>query len=117
MAVQAAGLRHKLWTGEVAARFPALRLPNGASALWQPDSGVLDAAAAAQLLAALAARVGADVRAGSRLVGWRDAGALKVPMLSGSHRVGAIAAARAGAVVWQYDSGCSVMCSDECSSL
>ena len=77
MAVQAAGLRHKLWTaGEVAARFPALRLPGGASALWQADSGVLDAAAAAQLLRALAARVGADVRAGGRLVGWRDAGAL-----------------------------------------
>lgn len=74
--VQAAGLRHKLWSaGEVAARFPAVRLPSGASALWQPDSGVLDATAAAQLLAALAARVGADVRAGSRLVGWRDAGA------------------------------------------
>ena len=84
MTVQAAGLQHKLWTaGEVAARFPALRLPVSASALWQADSGVLDAAAAAQLLAALAARVGADVRAGGRLVGWRDAGALAAPALSG----------------------------------
>ena len=83
MTLQAAGLRHKLWTaGEVAARFPALRLPARASALWQPDSGMLDAAAAAQLLAALAARVGASVRAGSRLVGWRDAGALPLLTLS-----------------------------------
>ena len=88
MTVQAAGLRHKLWTaGEVAARFPALRLPSRATALWQPDGGVLDAAAAAQLLAALAARVGANVRAGSRLVGWRDAGALQVLNVSALRRV------------------------------
>ena len=59
----------------MSARFPVLRLPAGASALWQPGGGMLDGAAAAALLAALAARAGADVRGGARLTGWRDAGA------------------------------------------
>ena len=58
----------------MAARFPALRLPNHAAALWQPQGGVLDGAAAAQLLTSLAARAGVDVRSRSRLTGWRDAG-------------------------------------------
>ncbi len=75
-AAQETGLRHRLWgASEVSARFPVLRLPAGASALWQPGGGMLDGAAAAALLAALAARAGADVRGGARLTGWRDAGA------------------------------------------
>lgn len=78
MPVQAAGLRFGMLSAEeVGAAFSRLRPPRGSAALYTPLGGMVQGRLAAAVLAAMAARAGADVAPAGRprgLLGWRDAG-------------------------------------------
>ncbi|MGI5127871.1 N-methyl-L-tryptophan oxidase [Pseudonocardia sp. CA-107938] len=59
---------------EAARLAPALRLPDAATAVYDPAAGVIDAEAALRVQRALAEAAGADLRAGEPVLGWTDDG-------------------------------------------
>lgn len=69
------GLPHQLLEpGDVARRFPQLRLRPGEVALYEPEAGILAAEPCLQALLARAVERGAAVLAGVRVAGWEEAG-------------------------------------------
>jgi sarcosine oxidase len=57
---------------ETARRFPGVELPDGHRAQLEPGAGVLDPEAGVRAQLAAARRAGAEIRAGTRLTGWRE---------------------------------------------
>jgi sarcosine oxidase len=55
----------------VRARFPALRPPDGAVAIWEPRAGVLDPEAAIEAQLSVARSVGAELKFGEKVTKWR----------------------------------------------
>ncbi len=67
-------LEHEILTAQdVAARFPAYRLPEGMHAIFQPDGGFLDPERCIAAHVALARSSGAEVTTGQRVLGWTRA--------------------------------------------
>jgi sarcosine oxidase len=76
---------------ETARRFPALRVPEGDLAVWEPRAGVLDPERAVAAMLALGRAAGAELREGETLVEWRgEGGALRVETTRGSLSCGAL---------------------------
>jgi sarcosine oxidase len=72
-------------------RFPALRVPEGEVAIWEPRAGVLDLERCVAAHLDLARREGATLRFGETLAGWRDEGdGLHVETSAGSVDCGAL---------------------------
>lgn len=69
---------------EVRARFPALRPPDGAVAIWEPRAGVLDPEAAIEAQLFLARSMRAEFRFGEKVTKWRTTSeGVEVTTLSG----------------------------------
>lgn len=56
---------------ELRARFPSLRPPDDAVAIWEPRAGVLDPEAAVEAQLSVARSVGADLKFGEKVTKWR----------------------------------------------
>jgi sarcosine oxidase len=61
----------ELNASEIRARFPALRPPDGAVAIWEPRAGVLDPEAAIGAQLSLARALRAELRFGEKVTRWR----------------------------------------------
>jgi sarcosine oxidase len=69
------GLAHELWTAaEVHARVPALVVPDGLSAVWEPRAGFIRAEPAVHALLAAARGRGAELVFDTTVSGWRREG-------------------------------------------
>jgi sarcosine oxidase len=76
----------ELGAGELRARFPALRAPDDAVAIWEPRAGVLDPEAAINAQLSLARASGAELRFGEKVTKWRaTGGGVEVTTVSGSY--------------------------------
>lgn len=74
---------------EIAARMPALHVPDGYHAVYDPSAGMLEAAAAIEALRGSARRSGADLRFDTPVLGWDAAsGGVEVRTASGTIRAG-----------------------------
>jgi sarcosine oxidase len=76
----------ELSASELRARFPALRPPDDAVAIWEPRAGVLDPEAAIEAQLSLARASGAELRFGEKVTKWRatDSG-VEVTTVSGTY--------------------------------
>jgi sarcosine oxidase len=74
------GLVHEVWSAsEVRQRVPALQVPDGLSAVWEPRAGFLRAERAIAAMLAAARRRGAELVFDTAVTGWRREGtALRV---------------------------------------
>ncbi len=73
-------LVHEVWTAsEVRARAPALRVPDGLSAVWEPRAGFVRAEPAITAMLAEARRHGAELVFNTAVTGWhRDGASIRV---------------------------------------
>jgi sarcosine oxidase len=75
----------ELEAAEANRRFPALRVPEGEVAVWEPRAGVLDPERCVAAHLELARRAGATLRFGETLAGWRgDGDAVRVETSAGA---------------------------------
>lgn len=97
------GLTHEMLDGaEVAARFPAYRLPRSFRALYQPEGGFIASERAIVAHATLAQAAGADLRARERVLGWEpDGDGVRVTTERGSYTAGRLVVS-AGAWMGQF---------------
>ena len=76
----------ELSASEVRDRFPALRPPDDAVAIWEPRAGVLDPEAAIDAQLSLARAAGAEFRFGEKVTKWRaTAEGVEVTTISGTY--------------------------------
>ena len=76
----------ELSAGELRDRFPALRPPDDAVAIWEPRAGVLDPEAAIDAQLSLARAAGAELRFGEKVTSWRaTAEGVEVTTISGTY--------------------------------
>lgn len=81
----------ELTATEVAARWPALRLPPGFACLYEPGAGYLEVERCVLAHAELARRHGAELRAEERVLGWSaDERGVRVTTAGGEHEAGAL---------------------------
>ncbi|KAG1672718.1 hypothetical protein FOA52_005196 [Chlamydomonas sp. UWO 241] len=111
------GLRHEVLTGkQVNARFPGYGVPDGMPALFQPDGGLLCPERIIQAHCHLAARHGANLLFGDRVVGWRALGTragVEVTMASGARHVADQLVVSAGAWMGQLVPQAKALCVPE----
>lgn len=81
------GLPHEeLSAAQLRVRFPALRLPDDAVAIWEPRAGVLDPEAAIDAQLSVARSAQAELRFGEKVTKWRaTAGGVEVTTRSGTY--------------------------------
>ena len=76
----------ELSVSELRDRFPALRPPDDAVAIWEPRAGVLDPEAAIDAQLSLARAAGAELRFGEKVTSWRaTAEGVEVTTISGTY--------------------------------